>query len=142
MTQPDLDARRRDTIRQYFRYADSGDVRILDLYTDDVELLFPKFGRARGKDAMRTFVTRISAMLRKMEHDIDGLRFIQAGDTVAVEGREWGEMADGTSFPDRKVSEGLFCNVFEFDGDLIKAVRIYVDPDFASLDAARIEALR
>lgn len=132
----------RKIIRQYFHYVDTGDARILDLYTDDVELLFPKFGRVRGKNEMRRFGEKMSAMLRTLKHDIDGLRFIEAGDTVVVEGREWGEMADGTPFPDGKISHGLFCNVFEFEGDLIKSVRIYVDPDFPSLDKVRINALR
>lgn len=91
---------------------------------------------------MRTFGARMSAMLRKLEHDIDGLTFIEAGDTIVVEGREWGEMADGTAFPDGEISTGLFCNVYEFEGDLIKAVRIYVDPDFSSADKQRIAALR
>ena len=81
-------------------------------------------------------------MLNKLEHDIDGLRFIEAGDTIVVEGREWGEMADGTPFPDGVVSQGLFCSVFEFEGERIRAVRIYVDPDFPSLDHTRIAALR
>ena len=142
MTDTDLSARRREIIRQYFRYVDTGDARILDLYTDDVELLFPKFGRTRGKDAMRTFGARMSAMLGRLEHDIEGLAFVEAGNTIVVEGREWGEMADGTPFPDGEISQGLFCNVFEFDGELIQAVRIYVDPDFTSRDQPRISALR
>jgi hypothetical protein len=32
----------------------------------------------------------------------------------------------------------LFCNVFEFEGELIKRVHIYADPDFNSADAARV----
>lgn len=133
---------RHEIIRQYFRYVDAGDARIMDLYTDDVELLFPKFGRVRGKGEMARFGAKMSAMLGRLEHDIEGLHFIDAGNTIVVEGREWGEMADGTRFPDGKISNGLFCNVFEFDGDLISAVRIYVDPDFPNLDQARIDALR
>lgn len=137
-----MSSNRREIIRQYFRYVDAGDARLLDLYTDDVEILFPKFGRAQGKDAMRRFGAKMSAMLGRLEHDIDGLHFIEAGDTMVVEGSEWGEMADGTLFPDGDISNGLFCNVFEFEGDLISAVRIYVDPDFPSLDKDRIRALR
>ena len=142
MTQQNLNESRRETIRCYFRYVDAADPRILDLYTDDVELLFPKFGRARGKDGMRRFGEKMAAMLRRLQHDIDGLHFIESGDTIVVEGREWGEMADGTPFPDREISNGLFCNVFEFSGELISAVRIYVDPDFPNLDTTRINALR
>lgn len=80
-------------------------------------------------------------MLARLEHDIEGLRFIEAWDTIVVEGREWGEMADGKPFPDDKISHGRFCNVFEFRGDLISAVRIYVDPDFPGRDTERIRAL-
>ncbi|RIV88690.1 nuclear transport factor 2 family protein [Aurantiacibacter xanthus] len=137
-----MSARRREIVRQYFRYVDAGDGRIMDLYTDDVELLFPKFGRTRGKEAMRRFGARMGAMLGKLEHDIDALAFVEAGDTIVVEGREWGEMADGTPFPDGDISQGLFCNVFEFEGELIKAVRVYVDPDFTSADQSTIRALR
>ena len=133
---------RREMIRQFFRYADAGDVRALDFYTDDVELTYPKFGTAVGKAAVKTFITHMSGVFRKLEHDIEGLSFIEDGNRIAVEGREWGEMADGSPFPDGKVSHGLFCNVYEFDGDLIRAVRIYVDPDFTSSDDATIGTLR
>lgn len=51
-------------------------------------------------------------------------------------------MADGTPFPDGRISHGLFCNVYEFKGDLIRAVRIYVDPDFTSSDAAMLKTLQ
>ena len=132
---------RRDMIRQFFRYADAADTRVLDLYTDDIRLTYPKFGTAIGKEAVRTFTIRMAKVLRRLEHDIDGLSFIEAGDTIAVEGREWGETSDGTPFPDGEISQGLFCNVFEFDGDLIRTVRIYVDPDFTNKDTALIAAL-
>jgi hypothetical protein len=32
---------------------------------------------------------------------------------------------------------GHFCNVFEFRGDLISRVHIYLDPDYASEDQPR-----
>lgn len=131
-----------EIIRQFFRYVDAGDARVLDLYADHAELWFPKFGRAKGKEGIGRFAAKMSAMVAKLDHDIDGLRFIDAGNTIVVEGREWGVMADGTAFPDGEISQGLFCNVFEFEGDLISAVRIYVDPDFPSLDQRRIDALR
>ncbi len=135
-------ADRREIIRQFFRYADAGDVCALNFYTDDVELTYPKFGKAIGKDAVRAFITHMSGVFGRLEHDIEGLSFIEDGNKIAVEGREWGEMADGTPFPDGRISQGLFCNVYEFEGDLIRAVRIYVDPDFTSSDAAMLKTLR
>ncbi|HTN04106.1 MAG TPA: hypothetical protein VL132_19605 [Planctomycetaceae bacterium] len=65
------------------------------------------------------------------------MTFHVAGDHVIVEGFESGVMADGTPWPVEGRSEGRFANVFEFDGDLIKRVHIYVDPDFASADNER-----
>lgn len=133
---------RREMILAYFQRVDERSTDLFDLFTDDVELFFPKFGTARGKDGMRAFGAAMSEMLGHLRHDIEGLRFIEADDAVVVEGREWGEMADGTAFPDGEVSQGLFCNVFEFRDGLISAVRIYVDPDFPSLDKQRVAALR
>ncbi len=129
-------------IRQFFRYADASDIRALNFYTEDVELTYPKFGKVIGKDAVRTFITHMSGVFSRLDHDIDGLSFIEDGNKIAVEGREWGRMADGTPFPDGLISQGLFCNVYEFEGDLIRAVRIYVDPDFTSSDAAMLKTLR
>ncbi|ENU37510.1 MULTISPECIES: nuclear transport factor 2 family protein [Acinetobacter] len=128
-------------IRRYFQYIDNRDSRILDLYTEDVELLFPKFGRHYGKEAMILFAERMTKMLNQLQHDIENLVFLDAGEKVVVEGREWGEMADGTPFPDGKVSQGLFCNIFEFRDQLISSVHIYADPDLPSLDHVRIKAL-
>ncbi|WP_017748448.1 hypothetical protein [Scytonema hofmannii] len=45
----------------------------------------------------------------------------------------------GVALPDGIVSQGLFCNVFEFDGVLIRRMHIYVDPDFTSADRDRID---
>jgi hypothetical protein len=59
-----------------------------------------------------------------------------------VEGTESGVAGDGTPWPDGEVSQGRFCNVFEFNGDLISALRIYVDPDFTSSHQDRIRQLR
>jgi ketosteroid isomerase-like protein len=134
--------RRREIIRQYFHRVDARDPALFDLCTDDVELVYPKFGTHRGKAAMRAFGARMGAILARLEHDIDGLRFVDSGDTIVVEGREWGELADGTPFPDGSVSQGRFCNVFTFEGDLIASVRIYVDPDLASNDDERVRLFR
>ncbi|MGH3499532.1 MAG: nuclear transport factor 2 family protein [Nocardioidaceae bacterium] len=136
-----LTARRMELIRDYFRKVDAGDSTLLDLYTDDVEVYFPKFGFGRGKSAMRDFAERLGADLAYLAHDIDGLRFHPAGDVIVVEGTEWGRTTDGTDWPDGEVSTGSFCNVFTFDGELISSVRIYTDPDFTSAHSSRVAAL-
>ena len=64
------------------------------------------------------------------------------GPYVVVEGREKGMTKQGVAWPDNVISYGLFCNVFEFEGNLIKRVHIYVDPDFTSCDSERIKLLK
>ena len=132
---------KKSLIKQYFHYVDTKDLRIFDLYTDDVEIFFPKFGQHKGINAMKEFALKMSKMLNKLQHDIDHLKFMDAGNIVVVEGKEWGEMSDGTIFPDYKISQGMFCNIFEFRDNLICSVKIYVDPDFPSFDKDRIQAL-
>lgn len=139
---PDLTEARLKVIDAYFRGADSRDPAFLDLFTEDVELFFPKFGPTRGKAALAEFSARLAAELESLEHDIPGLRTIVAGDTIVVEGAEAGVTRSGLRWPDGVVSQGRFCDVFEFAGTLIRSVHIYVDPDFTSADRDRIRILR
>lgn len=134
--------KRREIVREYFRRVDDRDPSLADLYTDDVEFVYPKFGTHRGKAATAKFGAVMGTMLSSLEHDIEGLRFVEAGDTIIVEGRERGTLADGVAFPDGLVSEGRFCNVFTFRGDRIASVRVYVDPDLGSRDVERIQQFR
>lgn len=131
-----------ETIRDYFRKVDAKDPSLLDMYTDDVEFFFPKFGVARGKAAIAAFAERFTKDAVKLSHDIDGLVFTVDGDRIAVEGHEWGMTEDGRAWPDGEISQGRFANVFEFDGPLIKRAFIYVDPDFTSEDRQRVALYR
>ena len=137
----DLAAQRVEIVRTYFRMIDAGDPGLLDLYTDDVELFFPKFGYGRGRDDMIEFARRLWLDLGSIAHDIEGLDVMVSGDHVIVEGREWGTLADGTPWPDGSVSSGRFCNVFTFRGSAISSVHIYADPDIASAHAEKVRQL-
>lgn len=130
------------TINTYFRKVDARDPTVLDLFTDDVQMFFPKFGLARGKAALMEFSERLAGELEMLEHDIDGFHHIVAGNIVVVEGTERGVTRSGVRWPDGFVSQGRFCNVFEFDGALIRRMHIYVDPDYTSADQDRIRMLR
>lgn len=135
-------ASRHEIIREYFRRVDAGDPSLLDLFADDVQVYFPKFGIAHGRDGVGALAATLGGYVGGLDHDIDAFRFIGDGDVVAVEGAERGTMSDGTPWPDGKISNGLFCNVFEFSGDLITRVHVYTDPDYASADTERIRALQ
>lgn len=131
-----------ETIRNYFRKVDAKDPTLLDLFIDEVEFFFPKFGLARGKDAMMQFAERIGVEAAHLTHDIDGLIFTIDGDRIVAEGCEWGITSDGRTWPDGIISQGRFANVFEFDGQLISRMYIYVDPDVTNEDRHRVALYR
>ena len=142
MTENALDAQRIALIKAYFAKIDRRDASYLDDVADDVELFFPKFGTCRGKADLMLFGQRLSADLQSLTHDIEGFRFIVSGDTIVVEGQESGVTAAGIAWPDGVISQGRFCNVFDFQGLKMRRIAIYVDPDFASTHADRIRLLR
>ncbi|OOF23730.1 hypothetical protein BZJ17_02810 [Salinivibrio sp. IB574] len=125
----------------YFQKIDAGDSSYLDLFSEDVDFYFPKFGQAKGKSALVEFGNRIGSSLSSIWHDIEGFQITTAGNKVIVEGQEGGVMSDGTPWPDNKVSTGRFCSVFEFNEELISRMYVYVDPDFPSRDLERIAVL-
>ncbi|WP_151810652.1 nuclear transport factor 2 family protein [Acinetobacter bereziniae] len=131
-----------ETIRNYFRKVDAKDPTSLDLFIEEVEFFFPKFGLAHGKEAMISFAERIGVEAAHLTHDIDGLTFTVDGDRIVVEGREWGVTRDGRKWPDGIISQGRFANVFEFDGKLISRMYIYVDPDVTNGDRQRVALYR
>lgn len=130
-----------ELVRQYFEKVGARDESIVDLFSDDVEMHFPKFGVRRGKSGIVEFEERMGRGLAEIGHHIDDFKYIVAGNTIVVEGTEYGKMHNGKTWPDGNISNGRFCIVFEFDGPLIKRMYIYVDPDFTSDDMDRVRWL-
>lgn len=126
----------------YFEGIDNGDLTVIDLMSDDIEFCFPKLGVRKGKEELKRFIEWIGKNLNYIKHDISGFNYISQGNHLVVEGREKGETADGELWPDGDISQGLFCSLFEFEGEFIKRMFIYVDPDFTSRDTDRVKALR
>jgi ketosteroid isomerase-like protein len=133
------DAAQIQAVNTYFRKVDTNDPTILDIFTDDVQIFFPKMGLAHGKAALVKFSEILMNHLESIEHDIEAFNYIISGNVVVVEGTERGLTRQGIRWPDSVVSQGRFCNVFEFDGRLIRRVHVYVDPDFTSADRDRIQ---
>lgn len=134
----DTEAQRRIAIvKEYFRKGDAGDATIIDMFSDDIELYFPKFGTRVGKQAVGAFVQGLLGHVQHLKHYQDDYTYICAGDVVVVEGWESGVLKDGTAWPVKGRTDGRFCNVFRFRGDQISHLHIYVDPDFAGQDESR-----
>jgi ketosteroid isomerase-like protein len=117
--------------KTYFSKVDAGDGDLLGLFTEDVQAYFPKIGTTRGKAELVQLVQRLTRVVPRFAHDPALMVFTREGSRLVVEGTETGVFADGTPWPVGAGSEGRYCNVFDFEGPLIRRLFIYVDPDFA-----------
>lgn len=117
--------------KAYFAKVDAGDTTLLEMFTKDVQAYFPKIGTTHGRSELVTLVQTLTSVVPRFAHDPRRMVFTQQGSRLVVEGIETGEFADGTAWPAGAKSEGRYCNVFEFDGNLIQRLHIHVDPDFA-----------
>jgi hypothetical protein len=130
------DHNRIKVIQDYFRLADQGRPEILELFHEDAEIYFPKFGFGLGRQSLFEMMKGFEGSLEFIRHDYDKLKFIPAGDYVVVEGTSHGKLS-GKAWTGGETPGGRFCNVFKFSGDRIASVHIYLDPDYTGEDAAR-----
>lgn len=123
-------------VREYFRRVDAESADLLDLFVEDFEFYFPKYGFGRGAADFIAFAIPFRAAVAA-QHDRDNLRFIDAGDTIICEGTTFGHGEDGVRWEGGKTAAGRFCSVYEVVGGRIASMRIYVDPDYTSQDMPR-----
>ena len=122
--------------KEYFLRADQGRPDVLDLFHEDMEIYFPKFGFGQGRQSFLDFVKGFAGSLEFIRHDYDRLVFLPSGDHLVVEGSSRGSMS-GTSWEGGKTPGGRFCNVFKFRDGRISSVHIYLDPDYVGEDEPR-----
>jgi ketosteroid isomerase-like protein len=122
--------------RSYFELADQGKPEVLDLLHEDVEIYFPKFGIAKGRNALLEMVSGFKGVLEFIRHDYDTLQLIPSGDYVVVEGTSKGKLS-GRSWAGGTTPGGRFCNVFKFRDGKIASLHIYLDPDYIGEDEPR-----
>jgi len=123
-------------VREYFLRADQGRADLLELFHEDAEIYFPKFGRGLGRESFFEMVNGFAGVLDFIRHDYDTMTFIPAGDYVAVEGTSRGSIS-GKAWVGGKTPGGRFCNVFKFRDGRIASLHIYLDPDYTGEDEAR-----
>jgi ketosteroid isomerase-like protein len=130
------DEKRIKSTRDYFRLADQGRPEVLELFHEDAEIYFPKFGCGIGRQSLFEMTKGFAGTLEFIEHDYDTLTFIIAGDDVVVEGTSHGKMS-GKTWKGGETPGGRFCNVFKFRGDRISSLHVYLDPDYTGEDLPR-----
>ncbi|NPC55923.1 nuclear transport factor 2 family protein [Caenimonas soli] len=120
--------------REFLKTMDAqGDV--FALLTDDVELLFPKWGLARGKEDLGRLYQSLGPYIRSISHDASSFRYLSDGDRVCIEGVSSGELVDGRKWQPDGGTAGRFCTTFQVRDRLISRVFIYIDPDYTDQTA-------
>ncbi|SHL05737.1 nuclear transport factor 2 family protein [Chryseobacterium polytrichastri] len=130
--------------QSYFELINNGQFNtqaFADLFTEDVEIYYPKFGYAKGMEGIGSFSQHVRKLINDLHFEMDKFTYITNEKYVIVEGSEKGITRTGIPFPDGIVSHGKFCTVFEFENSRIKRMHCYVDPDFGGEDIERAQLL-
>jgi len=144
MEQTNLKEQRKEQVHTYFEKVQTGafDESYFNLFTDDVELYYPKFGFEKGKEGIRNLGKVIGKHLQRLSFDTAKFNYHMSDKAIIVEGVENGRTQTGEEWPDGTIAFGKFSSVFEFEGNLIKRMHVYVDPDFTSADSERVASFR
>jgi SnoaL-like domain len=136
------DEQRKSVALEYLKAFDKAGVTwsggsILDLFAEDAQVYFPKWGVATGKEQIGKMFGDVGATITSILHDYATFNFVMTGtDVFAVEGTSAGEHRDG-SWRAGISHAGRWCDVFEIRDFLIQRCFIYLDPDYAGKDTDR-----
>jgi hypothetical protein len=90
------DEQRKSIALEYLKAFDNGGITstggsILDLFADDAQVLFPKWGLATGRDQIGQMFTDLGGRLKSITHDYAHFNWILTGtDTLVCEGTSFG----------------------------------------------------
>jgi ketosteroid isomerase-like protein len=135
-TQTMTDEQRKTVALEYLKRLDRGE-GIFDLFADDAQVYFPKWGLANGRAEFERLFIDLGSILSGIRHDYAYFNYIHSGDTVVVEGTSYGTTKNGTQWRAGVTHAGNWCDVFEIRDFKIQRVFIYLDPDYAGADTAR-----
>src|SRR2546427_4048276 len=95
------DEQRRSVALEYLKSFDNGGVTsnggsILDLFADDAQVYFPKWGLAEGKDQIGRMFGDLGARYKAIKHNYADFNWVITGsDLFACDGTSSGEHVDG-----------------------------------------------
>jgi ketosteroid isomerase-like protein len=135
------DEQRKSVALEYLKRLDRGE-GFFDLFADDAEVYFPKWGLATGRQEFEKLFQDLGSLLSSIRHDYAYFNYIIQGDFVVVEGTSSGKTKDGREWRAGVTHAGRWCDVFEIRDLKIQRVFIYLDPDYAGADTARYPWLR
>ncbi|WP_124607356.1 nuclear transport factor 2 family protein [Burkholderia sp. Bp9142] len=132
------DSKNLAAVKACFARGDAGRLDLFDLFSDDFQFYFPKFGIGRGKAQFSDFIDGLMRKVKVLIHDVDAMQFFEGKNFVVAEGITRGIFHDGESWLGGRTPGGRFCSVYEFGGDgLINRMHVYLDPDYTGQDACR-----
>ena len=138
------DEQRKSVALEYLKAFDNAGVTsdggsILDLFADDAQVYFPKWGLATGKEQIGKLFGDVGGTLEGILHHYSHFNWIFSGsDLVVAEGTSQGEHRDGPwRAGDPEWAAGRWCDVFEIRDWKIQRCFIYLDPDYAGKDTER-----
>lgn len=143
-TQTMTDEQRKSVALEYLKAFDNGGITstggsILELFAEDAQVLFPKWGLANGREQIGQMFTDLGGRLRAITHDYAHFNWIFSGsDLLVCEGTSFGEHEEGlwrAGVP--RWGAGHWCDVFEIRDWKIQRCFIYLDPDYGGKDTAR-----
>lgn len=143
------DEQRKSVALEYLKAFDRGGVTstggsILELFAEDAQVWFPKWGLATGTDQIGALFGEVGGTIEAILHDYSHFNWVfSGGDVVVCEGTSSGRHRDGpwrAGVPEW--GAGRFCDVFEIRDWRISRCFIYVDPDYAGQDVQRYGWLR
>jgi ketosteroid isomerase-like protein len=135
------DEQRKSVALEYLKRLDRGE-GFFDLFSDDAEVYFPKWGLATGREEFEKLFQDLGSLLASIRHDYAYFNYIIQGDFVVVEGTSYGKTKEGREWRAGVTHAGRWCDVFEIRDLKIQRVFIYLDPDYAGADTARYPWLR
>src|SRR5918992_2493385 len=95
------DEQRKSVALEYLKAFDNGGVTstggsILDLFADDAQVYFPKWGLAEGKERIGQMFGDVGAGYKSIKHNYADFNWVMTGtDLFACEGTSFGEHVDG-----------------------------------------------
>jgi ketosteroid isomerase-like protein len=130
------DEQRRSLALEYLKRLDRGE-DFFDLFADDVQMYFPKYGVVDGVDEVRKLFASTAKIIAKIKHDYAHFNYIVQGDMVVVEGTSAGATTNGREWRAGVTHAGRWCDVFEIRDFKIQRLFIYLDPDYGDEDTKR-----
>jgi ketosteroid isomerase-like protein len=143
------DEQRKLVVLEYLKAIDNGGVTstggsMLDLFADDAQVFFPKWGIASGKERIGQLFGDLGSSFKSIEHHYAEFNWIfSGGDVLVCEGTSHGVHRDGpwrAGVPEW--GAGRWCDVFEVRDWKIQRCFIYLDPDYAGRDRERYSWLK